>query len=559
MDVLGVETNTNLRHFPVTKDYGETRIYFHSATFSNSSLVLNSSFFPGVEKGDVIYLLTDKSEKPQIYLEVTEPPTTKSTVAISIQEKLGHYLNLSPQQIVQVGSCSRDSTELKLVEVTIVDGCLPRQEMWSLLESLQSQFVYVKQRLMIEECEIEISNLTHNGLSVSGGLITPSTDVLFYRTNCRMYVVVHITREILAVDASGYLRSEIVTDFCFKKILDLWKQGNTHHIVTILLYTDLDMIHQGRVFPQRVPFIKVLCKDRQDGFDGVRTAIKRFVGSIRPDLFVFVRLSILAPFHSIVQALPSRPTMSVPTLFSFHSSRHLAVGVLLTAHRSQHHSEGREVQQADLTLLGEWLAHHRHHSFRAHLPNHRRVLQRGIPPLFECVVHTRQSSRGRRGRGSRVCGSHLALQSAVIQVCATCRFFSRFYTPNGAFSTQSVVSGFMPAIFYSIEKNGEIGSFSVIVDFIQSIDLKDFKGNTPRLQEHLRGLYSQCSLLKQVFQDLPPSPNAKSPQFQSCPNSRTPYAARSSPSQATCRRSFPRTRWTSQPAVLCRPKVVVTS
>lgn len=58
-------------------------------------------------------------------------------------------------------------------------------------------------------------------------------------------------------------------------------------------------------------------------------------------------------------------------------------------------------------------------------------------------------------------------------------FSPDFTTPNGAFSTQSVVSGFMPAIFYSIEKNGEIRLFSLIVDFIQSIDLKDFKATRP--------------------------------------------------------------------------------
>ena len=69
-----------------------------------------------------------------------------------------------------------------------------------------------------------------------GGLITNSTDVLFYRNNCRMYLVIHITREILVTDNSGYLRGEIVTDYCLSKLCELWKQGNTHHLVTVLLY-----------------------------------------------------------------------------------------------------------------------------------------------------------------------------------------------------------------------------------------------------------------------------------------------------------------------------------
>lgn len=310
-----VEPNAANHQFPVAKNFGETRLYFHSSTFSNALLFLNSSYFPGIEKGDVIYLLTDKSVKPTIYLEVSEPPSTRSNVAISIEEKLGHFLNLTPQQVVQVGSCSRESTELKRIEVTIVDGCLPRQEMWSLLESLQNQFVYVKQRLTIEQCVVEISKLFQGDMPVSSGLITASTDVLSYRNNCRMYVVVHITREILVVDASGYLRSEIVADFCFKKILELWKQANTHHLVTIMLYMDLDQIHQGKVFPQRVPFVKLLCKDRTQGFEEVKSEIKRFVSSIRTDLYFFSLLSILARFRSIVRTLqspPMTPVLAVP-------------------------------------------------------------------------------------------------------------------------------------------------------------------------------------------------------------------------------------------------------
>ena len=86
-----------------------------------------------------------------------------------------------------------------------------------------------------------------------------------------MYVVIHITREILAMDSSGYVRGEIVTDFCLKKIQELWKQEKTHHLITVLLYMsmqwwiheymnngiDLDTIYQGRIYPQHTPFIKV--------------------------------------------------------------------------------------------------------------------------------------------------------------------------------------------------------------------------------------------------------------------------------------------------------------
>ena len=220
------------------RDFGEKPIFFHSSTFSDSILFINPAFFPGVEPGDIISIGTDKSESPTIYLEVGPSPL-QGNKAISVQEKIGRLLHLVPQQMVQIKSCVRDSTALSRVEVTIVDGCLPRQEMWQFLQNLQNHFVYVSQRLAIADCEVEISGLTKNDVPMFGGLITNSTDVLFYRSNCRMYLVIHITREILVADNSGYLRGEIVTDFCLSKLCELWKQGNTHHLVTVLLYMSI--------------------------------------------------------------------------------------------------------------------------------------------------------------------------------------------------------------------------------------------------------------------------------------------------------------------------------
>lgn len=54
-----------------------------------------------------------------------------------------------------------------------------------------------------------------------------------------------------------------------------------------------------------------------------------------------------------------------------------------------------------------------------------------------------------------------------------------------------------------------IMSISDNPDFIQSIDVKDFKENVLHLQNHLRSFYAQCRLLKSVFRDLPQSTHSK--------------------------------------------------
>ena len=194
---------------------------------------MNLTYFPSLKQGDIIYIMIGKS---RFFHEVTSDSGIQSNVAISIQEKLGRSLFITPHQKIHLYSCPRKDAALNMIEVSILDGCLPRHEIWTLLHSLQNHFVVVNQHLQIDGCDIRVQNLSKDKESVFGGLITSSTNVIFCRSNCRMYVVVHITRDILCVDNSGYMRSEIVTDFCLKKIQELWKQGNSHHLLTVLLY-----------------------------------------------------------------------------------------------------------------------------------------------------------------------------------------------------------------------------------------------------------------------------------------------------------------------------------
>ena len=241
-------------------------IYFHSSTFSGSLFSLNFSYFPSLHPGDIIYLVIDKT---RFYIEVPAIQDVQSNIAISIHEKMRRQLKISSNHKIPVYSCPRETAALNVIEVNILDGCLPRHEMWSLFQSLQDQYVYVNQQLQIDGCDIQVQNLQkEDKKKMYGGLITSSTNVIFYRSNCRMYIVVHITRDILCVDSSGYLRSEIIVNFCMKKIQELWEQNNSHHLITVMLYMskfafvektcwylDIDVYHNN--FSQNIPYLHV--------------------------------------------------------------------------------------------------------------------------------------------------------------------------------------------------------------------------------------------------------------------------------------------------------------
>lgn len=66
-----------------------------------------------------------------------------------------------------------------------------------------------------------------------------------------------------------------------------------------------------------------------------------------------------------------------------------------------------------------------------------------------------------------------------------------------------IESGFMPTIYYSIEKDGSCLNEISWVDFIPSLDIKDYRGNVERMQRHLRDFYSQASLLRYSMKNLP--------------------------------------------------------
>lgn len=213
---------------------GEYQLYFHEDDFSKSYFYLNLDKFPNVKRGEILFF---KVCSEPIYFEVIPNPDITSNIAISIRKDVGKYLNLTRLQSVSLYTCPREDAGLDSIEVNILDGCLPRHEIWSLLHSLRDQFVYRK--LAIEGYRITVENLRKGEDKYLGGLITSSTNVYFRRSNCRMYIVIHITREILTMDPSGYLRGEIITDYCLKKLQDMWRDERPHHIYTVMIYASM--------------------------------------------------------------------------------------------------------------------------------------------------------------------------------------------------------------------------------------------------------------------------------------------------------------------------------
>ena len=65
-----LDANVKDKRKPVVKFFGEQTINFHSSTYCNSVVFVNPLLLPGIEEGDIIYIRTEKSETPTIFLEV---------------------------------------------------------------------------------------------------------------------------------------------------------------------------------------------------------------------------------------------------------------------------------------------------------------------------------------------------------------------------------------------------------------------------------------------------------------------------------------------------------
>ncbi|KAF6011166.1 hypothetical protein HII12_002760 [Brettanomyces bruxellensis] len=170
-------------------------------------------------------------------------PKTISVKSGPIQK----LLDLKPRSPVVVGPVSREQAEADVVEIYIRDLHVSRGDMWNLAGLLVHGCVYRTQRLSFLQGSIrgDVQRMYRRGKKVFSAYVGESTRVVFRSESARLVVFIQISLEMWHFEESGQQMFYKLVNSLFPKVFKRWKKLGTHHLISIVLFTSVDL-DEGR-------------------------------------------------------------------------------------------------------------------------------------------------------------------------------------------------------------------------------------------------------------------------------------------------------------------------
>ncbi|KNE66846.1 hypothetical protein AMAG_11328 [Allomyces macrogynus ATCC 38327] len=125
------------------------------------------------------------------------------------------------------------------IEVAVKDQYLSRSDMWHIKHALVGQCVYVAQKLAFPGgLKCQVREVFRRGTTKAAcGLVTHDTKTIFRSESARIYLLVHIAKEMHDRADDGDLYFERAVDGFLPDLFARWKLLATNHLVTIVFFT----------------------------------------------------------------------------------------------------------------------------------------------------------------------------------------------------------------------------------------------------------------------------------------------------------------------------------
>lgn len=167
----------------------------------------------------------------------------KSNFQVSLlSNPLQSLLDLPPRSLAHIQVVDPRSVEADTVEVFIKDVSLSRDSMWSFSLQLVGSCVYTDKRLsyLDSRCGV-VKCIYKNGRRVFSGYIGEKTDVIFRSESSKLIFLVQLSREMWHFEETGEILFHKLVNTLFPKIFQKWRDKGTHHSITIVLFTSVDL------------------------------------------------------------------------------------------------------------------------------------------------------------------------------------------------------------------------------------------------------------------------------------------------------------------------------
>lgn len=208
------------------------------------------------------------SAGPSPRLEPAPSQINKSKLQISLlSNPLQTLLDVpsrTPVQIKKIFDLS--SLEADSIEIVVKDVNLARDSMWNFSSSLVHTCAHIEKRLsFLNNRTGVIKYIYKNGKSIFSGYIGENTKVVFRSESARLTVLIQLSREMWNFEENGEIMFHKLVNNLFPKIFKRWRKNNTHHVITIVLFTSCDLtnapwitLSQGERPNKRRDFFRVV-------------------------------------------------------------------------------------------------------------------------------------------------------------------------------------------------------------------------------------------------------------------------------------------------------------
>ncbi|KAI5953349.1 IML1 [Candida jiufengensis] len=258
----------------------QVNLWFHEIRTTPEDILIDSNAFAGgVQSGQILELtsleqpikrlvfkINQKNIREQNDTPELKPSDRKSQLSL-MSNPFQKLLDLAPRSLVQIRKLTKlDSVAVDSMEIFIKDVNLSRDAMWQFSSSLMGGCCYTEQRLSYLNNRTGIVKYMYkNGRKVFSGYISKETKIIYRSESAKLTVLIQLSREMWNFEENGEIMFHKLVNNLFPKIFRRWRDKGTHHSITIVLFTSIDLtdipwthLLPGERPPQRQDYFRVV-------------------------------------------------------------------------------------------------------------------------------------------------------------------------------------------------------------------------------------------------------------------------------------------------------------
>lgn len=279
-------SNTN-QNLDVNNDESTVcRLWVHDDRFSRQQLVINRTFFPSLQVGDLVEIyptrsfdnkdmkfdqgLEENHDPNEInsesgtlgyihglaYIETGKKRANIDSVLImqvtnidkdliqkqpklqiSIAQEIASSFGLRSRIDVTVKKVDKQSVSADFLELSFRDQYVGRNDMWRIKLNLQGTAISKGRKLNILGTRLKVETVYVNGHTMSSGFITESTKIIFRSASAKYFIFIQLCKEMWEFDEDGELNFEKCLNGYLPEVFAKWRENSSNHIVSIVLFT----------------------------------------------------------------------------------------------------------------------------------------------------------------------------------------------------------------------------------------------------------------------------------------------------------------------------------